>query len=343
MTPGEALLSVRDLRVTLPTPQGRIAAVDGVSFDVSRGSAVGLVGESGSGKSVLLKAVLGLLPDGADVDGSIHFDGRDLGTLSSRQRAAVRGRNISVIFQDPMMALNPVRRVGTQVAEGPIVHFGLKRAAARARAIELLDEVGITDAHEVARRYPHELSGGMRQRVLIAIALSCDPQLILCDEPTTALDVTLQKKVIALLQSACRERGTALLFVSHDLAVVSELCDEINVMYAGQFAEAGRIGRVISDPRHVYTWALLRSLPPIDGPVVAPVAIGGEAPDRLHPPPGCRFHPRCPLAEQRCSSLPYELRQLADGTRSSCIHGDAELPAPDASDSELADAPGTAP
>jgi len=320
--PETPLLSVRNLKVTLPVPGGEVRAVDGVSFEIPPGSALGLVGESGSGKSVLLKSILGLLPEEAVVEGSIEFEGRSVFDLSSRQRAQMRGRSISVIFQDPMMALNPVRRIGTQIAEGPIIHFGLSRSMARARAVELLNEVGIPNAAEVARRFPHELSGGMRQRALIAMALACDPRLILCDEPTTALDVTLQKKIIRLLQSLCLERGVALLFVSHDLAVVGELCDFINVMYAGQIVERGHTNQVIHDPRHAYTRALLRSIPPLDGPRVAPISIGGDAPDRLRPPSGCRFHPRCTVAEERCRTLSHDLRDVGNGTLSSCIHGD---------------------
>ncbi len=324
----DALLSLRELTVSLPTAAGEIRAVDRVSLDVRRGSAVGIVGESGSGKSILLRAVLGLLPAGARVEGAVRFDGRDLTGLRPRQRAEIHGRHIAVIPQDPMTALNPVRRVGPQISEGPRVHHGLRRSAARARAIELLGEVGIRDASEVYRRYPHELSGGMRQRVLIAMALACDPQLILCDEPTTALDVTVQKKIIELLQAICAHRDVALIFVSHDLAVVSELCDYVAVMYAGQVVETGRVTEVIDGPRHAYTRALLRSLPPVDGPRTPPVSIGGSPPNRLDLPSGCRFHPRCALAELRCTSLPYDLRVVGDGRRSACVHGETGIPEP---------------
>jgi peptide/nickel transport system ATP-binding protein len=323
------LLRVRDLSVTLRTRRGDIKAVDGVSLDVMPGSALGLVGESGSGKSILLRGILGLLPDDAQVEGQIYLENEELNALAPKQRAMSRGKNISVIFQDPMTALNPVRRIGAQIAEGPIVHYGLRRPAARARAIELLTEVGIPDAAEVSRRYPHELSGGMRQRALIAMALACDPKIILCDEPTTALDVTLQKKIIDLLRRVCLDRGVALLFVSHDLAVVSELCDFVNVMYAGRFVETGLARQVISSPRHVYTWALLRSLPPVDGPRVAPLSIGGLPPDRLHPPTGCRFHPRCPVAQDVCVTLPYDLKDVGNGRRSACIYGAGPLPVTD--------------
>jgi oligopeptide/dipeptide ABC transporter ATP-binding protein len=322
----DALLRLRELTVSLPTASGEIRAVDRVSLDVLHGSAVGIVGESGSGKSLLLRAVLGLLPAGARVDGAVRFDGRDLSGLRPRQRAEILGRHIAVIPQDPMTALNPVRRVGAQISEGPRVHHGLTRSAARARATELLSEVGIADAPDVWRRYPHELSGGMRQRALIAMALACEPQLILCDEPTTALDVTVQKKIIELLQAVCADRGVALIFVSHDLAVVSELCDYIGVMYAGQLVETGPVAEVIGDPRHAYTRALLRSLPPVDGPRTRPVSIGGSPPNRLDLPGGCRFHPRCPVAESRCATLPLELRQVGDGRRSACIHGEAGIP-----------------
>lgn len=320
------LLSLRDVSVTLETAHGRIRAVDGVSLDVVAGSAVGLVGESGSGKSVLLRAILGLLPDGGRLTGELRFEGKEIADLAPRERAKLRGKSMSLIPQDPMTALNPVRRVGKQIAEGPIVHYGLKRAAARARVLELLEEVGITDPPEVWRRYPHELSGGMRQRALIAMALACDPKLILCDEPTTALDVTVQKKIIDMLRRVCAERGVALLFVSHDLAVVSELCDEVSVMYAGQFVETGRVAQVINEPRHAYTWALLRSLPPVEGERVKPVSIGGTPPNRLALPSGCRFHPRCPVVQPQCSSLVYDLKDVGDARRSACIYGHSGIP-----------------
>jgi oligopeptide/dipeptide ABC transporter ATP-binding protein len=325
MSAPSPLLTARNVTVRLRTRRGWLTAVDDASVELAPGASHGLVGESGSGKSVLLKAILGLLPQDAEVEGEMTFAGEVLDLSGVHRRTPSQRRDLAVIFQDPMTALNPVQRIGAQVAEGPRVHLGMSRAAGRERAVALLEEVGITDPGAVARRYPHELSGGMRQRALIASALACDPKLILCDEPTTALDVTLQKRIIGLLQRLCADRGMALLFVSHDLAVVSELCQSISVMYAGKFMESGPTAEVISDPRHLYTWALLRSLPSVDGPRLPPLPIGGPTPDRMSPPTGCRFHPRCPVSETICTTGPIGLRDIGGGRQSGCIHGDLPL------------------
>ena len=328
MSATNPLLTVRHVTVRLRTRRGWLTAVDNASVELAPGASHGLVGESGSGKSVLLKAILGLLPQDAEVEGEMTFAGEVLDLSTGHRRTPRQRRDLAVIFQDPMTALNPVRRIGAQVAEGPRVHMGMSKAAAREHAVALLEEVGITDPRAVARRYPHELSGGMRQRALVASALACNPKLILCDEPTTALDVTLQKRVIRLLQRLCADRGMALLFVSHDLAVVSELCESVSVMYAGQFVESGPTAEVISDPRHLYTWALLRSLPSVDGPRLPPLPIGGPTPDRMSPPTGCRFHPRCPAVESICATGPISLQDIGGGRQSGCIHGAHPLPVP---------------
>ncbi len=326
MVSAEPLLEVSDLAVTLHTPQGPLRAAEGVSFAVAAAEAVGLVGESGSGKSVAMRAILGLLPRGSTVSGSVRFAGRELVGVAERQLAPIRGREISMIFQDPMTALNPIRRIGGQIGEVLRIQLGWNRRRASAHARELLARVEIAEPDRVLRQFPHQLSGGMRQRVLIAMALACQPRLILCDEPTTALDVTTQDQILALLRRASDESGAAMIFVSHDLAVVRQLCSRVLVMYAGRLVEMGPIGPVFADPRHAYTAALLRSLPAIDGPRQPPVSIGGELPDRFRPPSGCRFRTRCTVADDSCASLPSTLLPV-DGERgSACIHAATGLP-----------------
>ncbi len=256
------LLEVRDLHVRIATRRGVVRAVDGVSFEVPRGEAVGLVGESGSGKSMTLRAILGVLPPEARAtSGQILLDGTDLMKLNQSSLNRMRGPKISMIFQEPMSALNPVMRVGWQIAEGPQVHLGYNRARAAERALELMRRVGIPDPERRFRAYPHEFSGGMRQRVMIAIALSCEPEIILCDEPTTALDVTIQDQILRLLARLCRESGVSLVFVTHDLPVVAQICQEVAVMYGGQLVERGDVREVLLDPRHPYTLGLVRSAP----------------------------------------------------------------------------------
>ena len=256
------LLEVRDLHVRIATRRGVVRAVDGVSFEVPRGEAVGLVGESGSGKSMTLRAILGVLPPEARAtSGQILLDGTDLLKLNQSSLNRMRGPKISMIFQEPMSALNPVMRVGWQIAEGPQVHLGYNRARAAERALELMRRVGIPDPERRFRAYPHEFSGGMRQRVMIAIALSCEPEIILCDEPTTALDVTIQDQILRLLARLCRESGVSLVFVTHDLPVVAQICQEVAVMYGGQLVERGDVREVLLDPRHPYTLGLVRSAP----------------------------------------------------------------------------------
>jgi oligopeptide/dipeptide ABC transporter ATP-binding protein len=318
------LLSVRDLRVELPLSRGTVHAVDGASLQVGAGEAFGLVGESGCGKSMTLRAIMGLLPrPGHIVGGEVLFEGEDLVTASPRRLRDVRGGSIAMIFQEPMTALNPVMRVGDQIAEAPQVHLGLSRTAARQRAIDLMRRVGIPDPVRRARAYPHELSGGLRQRIMIAIALSCDPKLILCDEPTTALDVTIQDQILKLLLNLRREFGVSVVFVTHDLAVVAETCERLAVMYAGQIVETGTVDEVFRAPRHPYTLGLLRSVPDFDSVQDSLSAIQGAPPDLVLPPPGCRFHPRCPFAQEDCISGEFPLRPLSAGRATACIHSDA--------------------
>jgi oligopeptide/dipeptide ABC transporter ATP-binding protein len=318
------ILDVRDLRVELPLSRGTVHAVDGASLQVEAGEAFGLVGESGCGKSMTLRAIMGLLPrPGHIVGGEVLFEGEDLVTASHRRLRDVRGGSIAMIFQEPMTALNPVMRVGDQIAEGPQVHLGLSGTAARQRALDLMRRVGIPDPVRRARAYPHELSGGLRQRIMIAIALSCDPKLILCDEPTTALDVTIQDQILKLLLNLRREFGVSVVFVTHDLAVVAETCERLAVMYAGQIVETGTVDEVFRAPRHPYTLGLLRSVPDFDSVQDSLSAIQGAPPDLVVPPPGCRFHPRCPFAQDDCISGEFPLRPLSAGRATACIHSDA--------------------
>jgi peptide/nickel transport system ATP-binding protein len=294
------LLRVEDLRVSFSTEDGTVRAVDGVSFELERGRTLGIVGESGSGKTVAALSVLGLTrAEGATVSGRICFEGRgDLLALGNRELRAVRGDEIAMVFQDPLSTLHPLYRVGAQIVEAIRAHRDTSKAPARARAVELLDLVGITDPAKRVDSYPHELSGGQRQRAMIAMALSGDPKLLIADEPTTALDVTVQAQILALLARLQRERGMALVLVTHDLGVVAEMADDIAVMYAGRIVESAPAERVFTAPEHPYTWGLLRSIPTLDGPreeLLEP--IPGSPPSPLAPPPGCRFHPRCPYSE----------------------------------------------
>jgi oligopeptide/dipeptide ABC transporter ATP-binding protein len=317
----QPLLQVRDLRVQIASRRGIVKAVDGVSLDVPAGEAVGLVGESGSGKSMTLRAIIGVLPPEARVTaGQVLLDGIDLTQLGNAELNKIRGPEIAMIFQEPMSALNPVMRVGQQIAEGPQVHLGMNRSQSADRALELMRRVGIPDPERRFRSFPHEFSGGMRQRVMIAIALSCEPSLILCDEPTTALDVTIQDQILRLLARLCRESGTSLVFVTHDLPVVAQLCHQLAVMYAGQIVEHGTVQEVLTEPCHPYTLGLVRSAPDVDHPRSSLVAIPGSPPSLISPPSGCRFHPRCKFAEEDCIVTDPPLRLLDGGRATACLH-----------------------
>ena len=319
----EPLLRVTDLRVEFHLAHGILRAVDGASFEVQPGEALGLVGESGSGKTMALRALVGLLPRTAHIaGGSIEIDGEDVVRVDERRRRELRGNSVSMIFQEPMTALNPVMRVGDQIAEGPLVRLGLTRRRARERAIELMRLVGIPDPLRRAAVYPHELSGGLRQRVMIAIALSSEPKLILCDEPTTALDATIQDQILKLLHSLQEQLGVTLVFVSHDLAVIAQTCRSVAVMYAGQVVETGRVDAVFRESRHPYTLGLLRSVPDFDVVRERLSSIPGAPPDLAEPPSGCRFHPRCSFAREDCVHGDFPLLHLEDGRATACIHHD---------------------
>jgi oligopeptide/dipeptide ABC transporter ATP-binding protein len=313
------LLELHDVDVEIPLPNGTLHAVRGVSLSASRGQAVGLVGESGSGKSLTLRAAMDLLPVPARVTGgTIVVDGVDVTGMTPERRRKHLSEVMAMIFQDSLTALNPTMRIGDQIAEVPRVRLGMSRSAARSRALDLLDQVGIRDPESRYRAFPHELSGGMRQRVCIAIALSADPALILADEPTTALDVTIQAQVLGVLARLREERGVGLMLVTHDLAVVSGTCDELNVMYAGRIVEHGRTDVLLDAPRHPYTAALLRSVPDPDQPVHRLLTIAGQPPDLLDPQPGCPFAPRCPAVVERCRTEVPPLLDVGFGHQSAC-------------------------
>jgi oligopeptide/dipeptide ABC transporter ATP-binding protein len=315
------MLQVRDLHVQITSQRGLVRAVDGVSFEVARGDALGIVGESGSGKSMTLRAILGVLPPEAHVTaGQVLLDGQDLVPLRQSDLNRIRGPKMSMIFQEPMSALNPVMRVGPQIAEGPLVHLGVSRSKAAERALDLMRRVGIPDPERRFRAYPHEFSGGMRQRVMIAIALACEPEIILCDEPTTALDVTIQDQILRLLAGLCRETGVSLIFVTHDLPVVAQICQQVAVMYGGRLVETGPVGEVLIDPRHPYTLGLVRSAPDFDNVRESLVPIPGSPPSLVSPPEGCRFHPRCKFAEEDCLVTEPPLKVLGGGRATACLH-----------------------
>jgi oligopeptide/dipeptide ABC transporter ATP-binding protein len=325
----EPILEIKDLQVTIKSQGREFRAVDGISFTAERGQAMGLVGESGSGKSMTLRTILGLLPHAATATGgSITFDGTDLLTLKASDMNAIRGASIGMVFQEPMTALNPVMPIIDQIAEGPLAHQHVGRRTAYKRALELMTLVGIPDPAIRGRSYPHEFSGGMRQRVMIAIALACEPSLILCDEPTTALDVTVQDQILSLLQDLIAELGVSVIYVSHDLAVVAQVCERVAVMYAGRLVETGDVEAVFGKPRHPYTAGLMRAVPNVDEVREALVAIPGTPPDLARVPAGCPFHPRCDFAREDCYEGDFPLRfDNAHGT--ACIHPDAlDPPAP---------------
>ena len=298
------VLELRDLAITFRTDRGPLRAVDGVSLAVEAGRTLAIVGESGCGKSVTALATMGLLPPNARLSGSIRLRGREMATLAQPEWRRRRGREIAMIFQEPMTSLNPAFTAGEQVAEVLRLHERLGDRAAFDRAVALLDRVRIPDAARRARQYPHQLSGGMRQRVMIAMALACRPRLLIADEPTTALDVTVQAQILALLDELKRETGTAVVLITHDLGVVADHADDVVVMYAGRIAERAPAARLFARPEHPYTVGLLGAAPRIEGGPTRLASIEGTVPDLLHPPEGCRFAPRCPFRGADCARQP---------------------------------------
>jgi peptide/nickel transport system ATP-binding protein len=317
--PQSVLLEVRDLRTSFAVEAGELTAVDGVSFSLGAGRTLCVVGESGCGKSVTALSIMGLIatPPGR-VNGEIRFEGVDLTKLSSSEMRELRGDRLSMIFQEPMTSLNPAFTVGEQIAEGILRHRPLSRAAARERTIEMLRRVHIPSPERRYDDYPHRLSGGMRQRVMIAMALACEPDLLIADEPTTALDVTIQAQILDLMRMLREETGTAIILITHDLGIVAELADEVAVMYAGRIVEHASAGALFAQPQHPYTVGLLGSIPRLDLEQETLPAIEGVVPNPLDPVPGCRFHPRCPFAIDRCRQEDPPLLLQGHGHASAC-------------------------
>ncbi len=316
------LLSVRNAQVNFSTARGPLRAVDGVSFDLHAGRTLGIVGESGSGKSVLVRSLIGLVGEssGAGVAGQVLFEGRDLRGLSPREFRSVLGTEIGIVFQDPMTSLNPVMKIGRQIGEGLRLNRGLDSKAAARRAVELLNEVGIPEPERRAQQYPHEMSGGMRQRVAIAIAIACAPKLLIADEPTTALDVTVQRQILDLLQGEQRQRGMAMILITHDLGVAAGRSDDIMVMYAGRAVETAATREIFRSPRMPYTEALLRSLPRLsDATHTRLSAIPGRPPDLARRSGGCAFGPRCLYRTERCDAEQPPLTMVG-GRGYACFH-----------------------
>ncbi|MDT0547106.1 MULTISPECIES: ABC transporter ATP-binding protein [Streptomyces] len=318
---GDAFLSVRDLYVRFSTEDGVVKAVDGLSFDLERGRTLGIVGESGSGKSVTNLAVLGLHdPRNTEIRGEIVLDGQELTRAPERALEKLRGHKMAMIFQDSLTALSPYYTIGRQIAEPYRKHTGASKREAWDRAIEMLEKVGIPNAKLRVRDYPHQFSGGMRQRAMIAMALVCDPDLLIADEPTTALDVTVQAQILDLLKDLQQEFGSAIILITHDLGVVANTADDLLVMYAGRAVERGTVREVLRSPGHPYTWGLLGSMPRLNSAVDEPLSpIPGAPPSLLAPPPGCPFHPRCAYTEEvggdRCAT---ERPSLPDGRGAAC-------------------------
>jgi oligopeptide/dipeptide ABC transporter ATP-binding protein len=318
------LLEVHDLKIQFRLDEEYYSAVEGVDFYIKEGETLGLVGESGCGKSVTSLALMGLLQDPTKVSGSIKFRDTDLTTLPEKKMRSIRGNDISMIFQEPMTSLNPVHKIGRQIGESLILHKGLSGRQAHNQAIELLAQVGIPRPEEIVNEYPHQLSGGMRQRVMIAIAMACNPQLLIADEPTTALDVTIQAQILDLMRSLSKERNMSTLLITHDLGVVAEMCDRVAVLYAGKIVEQGPVRTIFKNPQHPYTIGLLNSLPKITGEKERLNPIKGNVPSLRNMPTGCRFAPRCPHAMDICRTTP-ELFEVEDAHVSRCwLHADVK-------------------
>ena len=316
----EPLLTVRDLKTFFRTDGGVARAVDGVSFTLKKGETLGLVGESGCGKSVTSLSVMRLVPEppGEIVSGDIRFNGRNLLSLDEAALQGVRGNDIAMIFQEPMTSLNPVFTCGDQIDEAVMLHQGLGRRAARAITVDMLNLVGIPDPDQRANEYPHQLSGGMRQRVMIAMALCCNPELLIADEPTTALDVTIQAQILELLDRLQREFGMAVLMITHNLGVIAEVADRVAVMYAGKIVETGTVDEIFANPQHPYTRGLLESIPKLNEEKSRLSVIPGTVPDATRFPAGCRFAPRCSLAEDVCEADEPRLEPTSGGRFVAC-------------------------
>ncbi|HWD01275.1 MAG TPA: ABC transporter ATP-binding protein [Amycolatopsis sp.] len=316
---GDPVLVVEDLTVQFPTDDGMVKAVRGVSYQLQRGEVLGIVGESGSGKSVTSMAVMGLLPRTAQTSGSIRFEGTELLNASEKNLNKVRGKGISMVFQDPMTSLNPVYTVGDQIAEAITAHHDVRKDVAKKQAVDLLDLVRIPNPKQRAEEYPHQLSGGMRQRVVIAIAMANNPDVIIADEPTTALDVTVQAQILEALQAAQKETGAAMVLITHDLGVIAGQADRVHVMYAGKIVESGTVDEIFYTPRMPYTLGLLGSLPRLDVKTERLTPITGSPPATTNMPPGCPFSPRCPLSQPICDEEEPPL-VAGPGTQAAACH-----------------------
>jgi oligopeptide/dipeptide ABC transporter ATP-binding protein len=314
------VLSVDDLHVSFTTEDGVVRAVDGVTFGLRSGEILAIVGESGSGKSVTAQTIMGLTRSpNARISGRIDYGGRDLVAATEEDLMSIRGQEIAMIFQDPMTSLNPVYRVGDQIVEAIRAHTDESKEQAREKVVELLDAVGIPDPIQRAGNYPHEFSGGMRQRAMIAMGLALEPEVLIADEPTTALDVTIQAQILRLLEQLNRDRDLAVILITHDLGVVAEIADRVLVMYAGRIVEAGTLDQIFYDPQHPYTWGLLGSLARPDRPRTMRLSqIKGQPPSLLAPPPGCHFRPRCPHAFDRCTAVPPLEARVGDDHTDRC-------------------------
>jgi peptide/nickel transport system ATP-binding protein len=314
------LLELKGLSVSFATDDGTVRAVDGIDLALGKGRTLGLVGESGCGKSVTSLAIMGLLPpENSKVGGTVEFEGRDLLKVDKAVMRDLRGARLAMIFQEPMTSLNPAYTIGDQIIEAIQRHQGLNAAAARTRAIEMLKLVHIPSAEKRIDDYPHKLSGGMRQRAMIAMALACGPQLLIADEPTTALDVTIQAQILDLMRGLRRDTGTAIILITHDLGVVAEMADDVAVMYAGQIVERAPVAALFARPEHPYTVGLLGSIPRLDEKRDRLPSIEGRVPNMAHPPEGCRFAERCPFVEPACRAATPPLRELAAGHHVRCI------------------------
>ncbi|PZC44900.1 MAG: oligopeptide transport system ATP-binding protein [Chloroflexi bacterium] len=320
----EPLLQIKDLQTHFFTSEGVVRAVNGVSYDVQPGETLGLVGESGSGKSVSALSLMRLIPNppGKIVGGEVIFDGESLMDVDDKRMREIRGNDIAMVFQEPMTSLNPVLTIGRQLTEALELHLMLKRRAAETRAVELLHLVGIPGAEDRLHDYPHQFSGGMRQRVMIAMALSCDPKLLLADEPTTALDVTIQAQVLEVMARLSRELGTAVIVITHNLGVVARYADRVNVMYAGRIVESGPATEIYHNPRHAYTLGLLESVPRLDARTGRLIPIEGVPPDLTNLPVGCSFEPRCRFATDICREERPDLTEVLPGHKMACWHPD---------------------
>lgn len=323
------LLKVEDLQVSFKTYGGEVQAVRNVSFEIEKGEAIAIVGESGSGKSVTVQSIMGLIPTppGKIRNGKVLFEGKDLLKLSKKEKQKIRGAQIGMVFQDPMTSLNPTMKIGKQIAEGLIRHQKFSKQEAKQKAIDLLKMVGIPNADERYDQYPHEFSGGMRQRVVIAIALACNPKLLIADEPTTALDVTIQAQILDLMKELQTKMNTAIILITHDLGVVAEMAQRVVVMYGGMVVETGSVYDIFDKPKHPYTWGLLESIPNLDAEEKERlIPIEGAPPDLFSPPKGCPFAPRCPYAMEICIENMPENFHIADNHIARCWLNDPRAP-----------------